>query len=58
MIIEWESAPARIYRVERSADLAAGYLAVTSGVAATPPVNTLHDTTPLAPSCFYRVFPE
>ncbi len=54
--INWNSASGRVYGISRSARAAGGYSAISSGIAAHPPVNTWTDTVHSSSEAgFYRI---
>jgi hypothetical protein len=57
VVIAWSSATATTYRLERADTPGGPFAAVTSGLAATPPMNTATDTLGAAAS-FYRVWAD
>ncbi len=54
-VVEWSSELGRVYTLERSTDLAAGYTPVAGNLVATPPLNSYTDQTALDGPVFYRV---
>lgn len=44
-VIEWPSASNRLYRIDRSSNLTAGFSVLLDGISATPPLNVHTDTT-------------
>jgi hypothetical protein len=53
-LVQWSSETGKTYSVDRCASLSQGFVTVTSGVAATPPLNTYTDSS-VGVSAFYVI---
>jgi hypothetical protein len=55
-LIEWSSVEGQLYSVERSTALDTGFIVIAPDLPSTPPMNSILDTTALAPGpYFYRI---
>lgn len=56
VLVRWSSISGRTYTLERSDDLRSGFAPIQTGIIATPPSNTITDTTANLPGqVFYRL---
>lgn len=55
MLVSWQSAPGRTYTLQKTVSLREPFLTLQSGIAATPPMNSVRDLNADSGNAFYRI---